>query len=79
MRAGLESIAVVGIGCRFPGASGPRAFWQLLRQGVDAIREAPADRPSPASFDLSQPGSPPRIATHQDGRSRNQAAAEYAV
>ncbi|PRQ08993.1 type I polyketide synthase [Enhygromyxa salina] len=34
-----EPIAIVGIGCRFPGADGPSAFWQLLREGVDAITE----------------------------------------
>lgn len=39
-----EPIAIVGIGCRFPGAANPTAFWRLLRDGVDAIREAPADR-----------------------------------
>src|SRR5580658_5998421 len=32
-------VAIIGIGCRFPGASDPAAFWQLLREGVDAIRE----------------------------------------
>jgi natural product biosynthesis luciferase-like monooxygenase protein len=37
-------IAIVGIGCRFPGASGPAAFWELLAQGVDAVTQAPAGR-----------------------------------
>lgn len=37
-------IAIIGIGCRFPGADSPAAFWRLLRDGVDAIREVPADR-----------------------------------
>jgi acyl transferase domain-containing protein len=32
------------IGCRFPGAQDPEAFWQLLRDGVDAITEIPSDR-----------------------------------
>ncbi len=39
-----EPVAIIGIGCRFPGANGPEAFWQLLRNGVDAITEVPADR-----------------------------------
>ena len=40
-----DSVAVVGIGCRFPGgASSPEAFWKLLRDGVDAITETPPDR-----------------------------------
>ncbi len=39
-----EPIAVVGLGCRFPGAESPEAFTRLLEQGEDAIREVPADR-----------------------------------
>ncbi|MCW7540235.1 SDR family NAD(P)-dependent oxidoreductase [Aquabacterium sp. A7-Y] len=39
-----EPIAIVGIGCRFPGADGPQAFWNLLRNGVDAVREVPRER-----------------------------------
>ncbi|WP_405824896.1 SDR family NAD(P)-dependent oxidoreductase [Streptomyces sp. NBC_01390] len=38
------AIAVVGIGCRLPGANGPAEFWRLLTDGVDAVREVPADR-----------------------------------
>jgi acyl transferase domain-containing protein/acyl-CoA synthetase (AMP-forming)/AMP-acid ligase II/acyl carrier protein len=39
-----DPIAIIGIGCRFPGADGPAAFWRLLRDGVDAITEVPTDR-----------------------------------
>jgi amino acid adenylation domain-containing protein len=39
-----DKIAIIGIGCRFPGASGPQRFWQLLCDGRDAITEVPADR-----------------------------------
>ena len=38
-------IAIVGIGCRFPGgADTPQAFWDLLEKGFDAITEYPASR-----------------------------------
>ncbi|MEA2928736.1 MAG: hypothetical protein QOG38_1164, partial [Hyphomicrobiales bacterium] len=40
----MDPIAIVGLGCRFPGASGPEAFWQLLLDGRDAIVEVPASR-----------------------------------
>ncbi len=40
-----EPIAIVGMACRFPGgAVDPQSFWQLLCDGVDAIRETPRDR-----------------------------------
>ncbi|TDD01521.1 amino acid adenylation domain-containing protein [Nonomuraea deserti] len=30
-------IAVIGMGCRFPGARGPEAFWSVLQSGADAV------------------------------------------
>lgn len=40
-----EPIAVVGLGCRFPGgADGPERFWELLREGRDGIVDVPHDR-----------------------------------
>ena len=32
-----DEIAIVGMGCRFPGANHTEAFWQLLCSGQDAI------------------------------------------
>ena len=44
-QAQTEAIAIVGMGCRFPGgADDPESFWQLLQDGVDATSEIPADR-----------------------------------
>ena len=39
-----DPIAIVGLACRLPGAADPAAFWRLLMDGVDAVREVPADR-----------------------------------
>ena len=40
-----EPIAIIGMGCRFPGgADSPERFWQLLRDGIDAVRPTPPER-----------------------------------
>ena len=39
-----EPIAIIGMGCRFPGANNPEEFWQLLLDGKDAITTVPDDR-----------------------------------
>lgn len=54
-----EPIAIIGIGCRFPGADGPAAFWRLLSDGADATAEIPPDRWDADAFydpDPSVPG-----------------------
>ncbi|MEU1287176.1 acyltransferase domain-containing protein [Kitasatospora sp. NPDC005856] len=39
-----EPVAIVGIGCRFPGGPDPSAFWRLLVEGGDAVGPVPAAR-----------------------------------
>jgi myxalamid-type polyketide synthase MxaE and MxaD len=39
-----EPIAIVGMGCRYPGADGVDAFWRLLAGGCDAVTEVPPER-----------------------------------
>jgi phthiocerol/phenolphthiocerol synthesis type-I polyketide synthase A len=49
-----EPIAVIGMGCRFPGdIHGPEAFWQFLCEGRSAVGEVPPDRWAP--FDDGSP------------------------
>ena len=58
-RARSEPIAVVGMGCRFPRADNPSAFWSLLSEGIDAIREVPGERWSLDEYydpDVAAPG-----------------------
>ncbi|WP_406641699.1 SDR family NAD(P)-dependent oxidoreductase [Amycolatopsis sp. WGS_07] len=39
-----DPVAVVGMSCRLPGAANPAEFWKLLRDGTEAVGEAPATR-----------------------------------
>ncbi|MGH7938476.1 MAG: beta-ketoacyl synthase N-terminal-like domain-containing protein, partial [Chthoniobacterales bacterium] len=40
-----DRIAIIGIGCRFPGGvNDAEAFWKLLTEGGDAVTDVPADR-----------------------------------
>jgi acyl transferase domain-containing protein/acyl carrier protein len=63
-----EPIAIVGMGCRFPGgADNPEAFWQLLRDGVDAIIDIPSDRWDTAAYYDPNPDTPGKIYTRKGG------------
>lgn len=43
-KAPSNDIAVIGMACRFPSANDPEAFWQLLKNGVNCVREFPDAR-----------------------------------
>ena len=54
-----ESIALIGIGCRFPGgADTPEAFWRFIESGRNAIVEVPDDRWDLMAFFDQDPGRP---------------------
>ncbi|OBY29759.1 type I polyketide synthase [Mycolicibacter kumamotonensis] len=66
--AAAEPIAVVGIGCRFPGdASGPEAYWDLLANGRDAITEIPPDRWDADEYYDPDPLAPGRMSSKWGG------------
>jgi acyl transferase domain-containing protein/acyl carrier protein len=62
-----EPIAIIGIGCRFPGANGPEAFWRMICEGVDAIREVPSDRWDADSYYDPRPSRPGKMVTRWGG------------
>jgi microcystin synthetase protein McyG len=64
----VEPIAIIGMGCRFPGgATGPDAFWEVLRNGVDAISEVPRDRWNIDEYYDPEPGAPGKMSTRYGG------------
>ncbi|MEQ0558440.1 SDR family NAD(P)-dependent oxidoreductase [Amycolatopsis sp. NEAU-NG30] len=64
----LEPIAIIGIGCRFPGGvEDPESFWKLLASGTDAIIDIPADRWRTESFYDPDPVTPGRMSVRQGG------------
>ncbi len=65
--ARVEPIAIVGIGCRFPGATGLDEFWTLLRNGVDAIGEIPRERWNIDALYDSLPGTLAKMSTRWGG------------
>jgi acyl transferase domain-containing protein/SAM-dependent methyltransferase/NAD(P)-dependent dehydrogenase (short-subunit alcohol dehydrogenase family)/acyl carrier protein len=67
-RARHEPIAIIGMACRFPGgADTPEAFWRLLREGTDAIREIPADRWDFEALYDPDPDAPGKMSTRWAG------------
>ena len=64
-----EAIAVVAMGCRFPGGvSDPEDLWRILSSGTDAMTEWPMDRgwDADALYD-PEPGTPGRSYTRTGG------------
>ena len=68
LHALAEPVAVVGIGCRFPGnVTGPESLWRLLLDGEDAVGEVPADRWDADAFYDPDPAAPGRMTTKWGG------------
>lgn len=63
-----EPIAVIGVGCRLPGGGdGPAAFWELLRDGVDATGDFPGGRADAAAWFDADPEAPGKSYTLRGG------------
>lgn len=66
-RESSPGFAIVGYAARFPGAESADEFWQVLREGRDAVSEVPADRWDVDEFFDSEPGAPGKVVTRRAG------------
>ena len=67
-RSQRAPIAIVGIGCRFPGgADTPEKFWDMLCRGTDAITEVPANRWDIDAYFDPNPDVPGKMSTRFGG------------
>lgn len=67
-QAERQPIAVVGIACRFPGGvRNIEEYWQLLRDGRDAVRDVPADRWDVDAFYDPNPEAPGKMYSRRGG------------
>ncbi|MDP3718284.1 MAG: SDR family NAD(P)-dependent oxidoreductase [Acidobacteriota bacterium] len=63
-----EPIAVIGMACRFPGgASDPESFYEVLREGRDAISTVPPDRWDVDAYYDPEAGAPGKIRSRFGG------------
>jgi acyl transferase domain-containing protein len=62
-----SGFAIVGYAARFPGAANTDEFWDLLRQGRDAISEVPEDRWDADEFFDPDPDTPGKVVTRRAG------------
>jgi len=63
-----EPIAIIGIGCRFPGGGNcPEEFWNLLKKGRSAITDTPPQRWEIESYYDPNPETPGKMYTRQAG------------
>ncbi|GBE74656.1 hypothetical protein myaer87_18830 [Microcystis aeruginosa NIES-87] len=67
----MEPIAIIGLACRFPGADNPEAFWQLMRNGGDAIADIPPERWDIERFYDPTPATAKKMYSRQGGFLKN--------
>lgn len=62
-----EPIAIVGMGCRFAGASNVPQYWRLIRESIDMTGEIPPSRWDVDQFYDPVPGTPGKMPTRWGG------------
>jgi acyl transferase domain-containing protein len=66
-RAAREPIAIIGMGCRVPGADNPEELWRVLERSGDMVGPPPAERWDGEAFFDPNPETPGKIASKRAG------------
>lgn len=62
-----NDIAIVGIGCMFPGAENIEEFWNVLKNGEDHVQEIPPERFDVDAFFDANPDHPHKTYVRKAG------------
>ncbi|HKA02626.1 MAG TPA: beta-ketoacyl synthase N-terminal-like domain-containing protein, partial [Candidatus Solibacter sp.] len=62
-----DAIAIIGMGCRFPGADSPEQFWRVIEEGADSITEVPEERWNVNRYYDADGGAPGRTVSKWGG------------
>src|SRR5215471_14851101 len=60
-------IAIIGMGCRFPGAPSLNAFWNMLCERRSGVGEVPQERWNSSHYYHPDPKTPGKIAARWGG------------
>ena len=60
-------LAIIGIGCLFPKADGPGAYWANIKNGVDCITDVPPTHWRPDDYLDADPRAPDRVYAARGG------------
>lgn len=63
----MEPVAIIGMGCRFPGAPNIQSFWELLFQKGNAITEVPPSRYDVDHYYSPQPATRGKVMSRYGG------------
>jgi acyl transferase domain-containing protein/NAD(P)-dependent dehydrogenase (short-subunit alcohol dehydrogenase family)/acyl carrier protein len=63
----MKPLAIIGVGCLFPGSTGPDELWSRIVNKVDAIRDVPATHWRAEDYLDPDPKSPDRVYAARGG------------
>ncbi|KAK6173394.1 hypothetical protein SNE40_016853 [Patella caerulea] len=67
----MEEIAIIGVGCKLPGADNIDQFWRVLENGENHVLEVPSDRWNLDAFYDPDPNAPGKTYVRRAGFIKN--------